>query len=65
MIEFTGQEPMMWMFVGIFYGTINAPVEKDDLEFHEEEALDEELATEEPIETAEAEEPVVASKITR
>jgi hypothetical protein len=67
-IEFTGQEAMMWMFVGIFYGAINAPAEKGDLEFDEQEFVDQDLATDDLVtensaETTEAEEPVVVSKI--
>jgi hypothetical protein len=65
LIEFTGQEAMMWMFVGIFYGTINAPDEKEDFELEEEQITEEDLETEDPAKPAEAEEPVVVSKITR
>jgi hypothetical protein len=64
LIEFTGQEAMMWMFVGIFYGTVNAPAEKDDFELEEEEVLDEDPQSDETVE-AKAEEPVVVSRVTR
>lgn len=60
MIEFTGQEALVWMFIGIFYGTINAPLEKEEeLEFADEfdggepttEESDAPEATEEPVVT--------------
>lgn len=65
MIEFTGQEAMLWMFVGIFYGTVNAPKEKEEFEFDEEEALEEDAVAEEPAEGAAPEEPVVVSRVAR
>jgi hypothetical protein len=63
LIEFTGQEAMMWMFVGIFYGTVNAPAEKDEFELEEEEVPDEDPQSDETVE-AKAEEPVVVSRVT-
>jgi hypothetical protein len=60
-IEFTGQDALIWLFVGIFYGTINAPAEKDDFEFEEDGFTDEDQGTDDPIEPTE---PVVVSKIT-
>jgi len=65
MIEFTGQEAMLWMFIGIFYGTINAPKEKEEFEFDEEEAIDQDVESEEPAEPAAPEEPVVISRVTQ
>lgn len=47
LIEFTGQEALVWMFVGIFYGTIDAPTVEEEL-LAEEEDEDFEPEEEEP-----------------
>lgn len=65
MIEFTGQEAMFWMFVGIFYGTVDSAKENEYFEYDEEEHIDENVVADESDEPAHAEEPVVASKIGR
>jgi hypothetical protein len=62
LIEFTGQEAMFWMFVGIFYGTINAPADDENFEF-EEEVLDEATESDDGVASSAVEEPVVVSKI--
>lgn len=62
LIEFTGQEAMFWMFVGIFYGTINAPADDENFEF-EEEVLDEATESDDGVASSAGEEPVVVSKI--
>jgi hypothetical protein len=41
LIEFTGQEALMWLFVGIFYGTVEAKEEEPDDEDYEAAAEDE------------------------
>jgi hypothetical protein len=60
MIEFTGQEALTWMFVGMFYGTVDVPDEDEELAAAEEE----ELADDEDDESEAVEpkpEPVVAA----
>jgi hypothetical protein len=59
LIEFTGQEAMMWMFVGIFYGTINAPVEDEELELDEEDVEPE--PSDEPVAPLPTKEPVAVA----
>jgi O-antigen ligase len=64
LIEFTGQEALTWMFVGMFYGTIDVPNEDEELEAIEKNHVVDEDDAEEDDEVVEEDEkkpePVVA-----